>query len=266
MDPLSLIINAAINGAISGVKDTVSQAVKDVYIGFKAAIAARSSNVRLDKLERSPSNRRLQCAIRSDIERESTALLSDPEISALAQKLIELCSQEGSTIEPDTSALERSRSLQKAIETESEKFSESIRAHASNIDRIIDKLTKDQFRVIRMLRHQRRVRISGCAGSGKTLVAAEKAIRLADGGNRTLLLCHSPLLALYLKQLCAGHAIEIADYQGWLRNLRSIKGEDFTNGLWTNYDEPTSEILDAALDEIIQGDVSYDAIIVALTR
>ena len=40
-----------------------------------------------------------------------------------------------------------------------------------------------------------RLKVSGCAGSGKTLLATEKARQLAGCGKRTLLLCYNKLLA-----------------------------------------------------------------------
>ena len=45
---------------------------------------------------------------------------------------------------------------------------------------------------------RRRVEVAGCAGSGKTLLAAEKARRLAVAGYRTLLVCFNQPLATWL--------------------------------------------------------------------
>jgi hypothetical protein len=56
-------------------------------------------------------------------------------------------------------------------------------------------LTATQTRVLDGLRSSRRQEIAGCAGSGKTLLAAEKARRLAIEGFRTLLVCFNRPLA-----------------------------------------------------------------------
>tara|TARA_R110001592_G_C12811893_1_gene718086 strand:- start:11 stop:649 length:639 start_codon:yes stop_codon:yes gene_type:complete len=48
-------------------------------------------------------------------------------------------------------------------------------------------LTKDQIRVLDFLRSHRRVAVSGGAGTGKTILALEKARRLAAEGFKTLL-------------------------------------------------------------------------------
>jgi hypothetical protein len=67
-------------------------------------------------------------------------------------------------------------------------------------------LTKDQLRVLDFLRSHRRVAVSGGAGTGKTVLALEKARRLASEGFRTLLTCYNRQLADHLSSLCAGTA------------------------------------------------------------
>lgn len=64
-------------------------------------------------------------------------------------------------------------------------------------------LTKDQMRILDFLQSHRRVAVSGGAGTGKTLLALEKARRLASEGFRTLLTCYNRQLANYLARLCA---------------------------------------------------------------
>src|SRR5690606_16393286 len=46
--------------------------------------------------------------------------------------------------------------------------------------RKIEELTQQQFRVLRLLRNHRRAAIVGGAGTGKTMLAMEKAQQLAD--------------------------------------------------------------------------------------
>jgi len=65
-------------------------------------------------------------------------------------------------------------------------------------------LTKDQMRVLDLLRSRRRVAISGGAGTGKTVLALEKARRLAAEGFKTLLTCYNRQLADHLSNLCKG--------------------------------------------------------------
>ena len=67
-------------------------------------------------------------------------------------------------------------------------------------------LTHDQMRVLDFVRSHRRVAVRGGAGTGKTVLALEKARRLADEGFRTLLTCYNRQLADHLASLCAGTA------------------------------------------------------------
>ncbi|WP_169460987.1 NERD domain-containing protein [Ktedonobacter racemifer] len=62
------------------------------------------------------------------------------------------------------------------------------------------RLTQEQFQLLDFLRHHRRVAISGCAGSGKTLMAVEKAKKLHQQGFSVLLTCYNYNLAAYLRE------------------------------------------------------------------
>ncbi len=63
-------------------------------------------------------------------------------------------------------------------------------------------LTNEQMRVLDFLRCHRRVAVSGGAGTGKTVLALEKARRLASEGFRTLLTCYNRQLADHLSNIC----------------------------------------------------------------
>jgi hypothetical protein len=146
-------------------------------------------------------------------------------------------------------------------DNESKLFSNSIRAYFEPVNREIDRLTADQYRVIRQLRYVNRVRVSGCAGSGKTLVAAEKSIRLADAGMRVLFLCHSPLLADYVRNLTIGSNIDVFSFSNWIFGLAQ---QEYDVGLkqWTNYEEPYSDAIEGALRCIEAASLKYNAVVV----
>ncbi|MFN2135595.1 MAG: ATP-binding domain-containing protein, partial [Candidatus Promineifilaceae bacterium] len=61
------------------------------------------------------------------------------------------------------------------------------------------RLTEEQFSLLDFLQGTPRAAIAGCAGSGKTLLAAEKARRLAIQGWRVLLTCYNRNLATFLR-------------------------------------------------------------------
>ncbi|MQF63910.1 hypothetical protein FIM03_01245 [SAR202 cluster bacterium AD-802-L14_MRT_200m] len=63
----------------------------------------------------------------------------------------------------------------------------------------IIELTKKQRKILGFVRAQQRVCIEGAAGTGKTVLAFEKARQLAEDGVETLLLCFNELLAERLR-------------------------------------------------------------------
>jgi hypothetical protein len=124
-------------------------------------------------------------------------------------------------------------------------------------ERLIE-LTEEQFRALSLLGDRKRAAISGCAGSGKTLLAVRKAQQFANLGLNVLLTCFNAPLAEELQKRLQnvnvfhfhGLCREAADQVGY--SLRNTAGEDF-------HDEVLPQVLMEAADEI--GRV-YDAIII----
>jgi hypothetical protein len=143
---------------------------------------------------------------------------------------------------------------------ETRQFSRPIRDYLKELHRDIEQLTQEQFRVIQQLRFVKRVTISGCAGSGKTLVAAEKAVRLAKAGLRVLFLCHNPLLAEYVHHLTAGTGVRVDDFCNWVAQLSAVP-EAQRIAVWTHYDEPDSNTLQIARESLLASSQRYDSII-----
>ncbi len=67
-------------------------------------------------------------------------------------------------------------------------------------ERNLIELTREQTRLLDFLEHQPRAGIAGCCGSGKTMLALEKAKRLAADGKRVLLTCFNMNLAIWLRE------------------------------------------------------------------
>lgn len=65
----------------------------------------------------------------------------------------------------------------------------------------IKKLTESQFRVLSILQRRRRASIVGGAGTGKTMLAVEKACRLLAEGVEVLLVCYNRNLAEWLQEV-----------------------------------------------------------------
>ena len=67
----------------------------------------------------------------------------------------------------------------------------------------IDQLTRDQTRLLDILRYQRRLKVVGGAGTGKTWLALEQARRLARAGQRVALVCYTRGLARFFERTTA---------------------------------------------------------------
>ena len=92
-------------------------------------------------------------------------------------------------------------------------------------------LTHRQAGILDFLSRQRRVMISGGAGTGKTLIAREKALRVAEEGMRTLLVCYNRGLADHLREQCSGILnLDIASFHQvcyrWTERVRVDLGRD----------------------------------------
>ncbi|MFI5370291.1 MAG: NERD domain-containing protein [Candidatus Eisenbacteria bacterium] len=72
-------------------------------------------------------------------------------------------------------------------------------AQLGQFEREFTRLTDQQSRVLDLLGYQRRAAICGCAGSGKTMLAIEKARRLAGEGRRVLVTCYNKALADFIR-------------------------------------------------------------------
>lgn len=92
-------------------------------------------------------------------------------------------------------------------------------------------LTKDQMRILDFLSSHRRVAVSGGAGTGKTVLALEKARRLAAEGFKSLLTCYNRQLADHLSSLCAGTSnLEVMSFHQlchrWVQRANQVSGRD----------------------------------------
>jgi DNA replication protein DnaC len=84
----------------------------------------------------------------------------------------------------------------------------------------IDELTQSQFRVLRQLRGHKRATIIGGAGTGKTLLAIEKATQLAEQGFRVLLVCFNRNLKDWITGNLKHSNIVICTFHGLVQFAR----------------------------------------------
>ncbi len=129
-------------------------------------------------------------------------------------------------------------------------------------DREILRLSDQQFRLLDMLAGNRRVAVAGPAGSGKTLLAAEKARRLAAQGFRVLFTCFNRPLAEHLrKALADAPGIHVETFHGLAVALAGeagieLRGDRSSREFW---DEVVPRALERAVERL---GPRYDALIV----
>lgn len=92
-------------------------------------------------------------------------------------------------------------------------------------------LTERQAAILDLLSRQRRVMVAGGAGTGKTLIAREKAARAAEEGLKTLLVCYNRGLADHLREQCEGiEGLDVATFhqlcKRWIDKAKSELGRD----------------------------------------
>jgi len=123
------------------------------------------------------------------------------------------------------------------------------------------RLTRQQYLILDVLNRQRRAAICGCAGSGKTMLAAEKASRLARQRFRVLLTCFNKNLAAELRaRLKPSANLDILNFHAlcydlaWRAGVLPAKQDDDTF-----FNQQLPEALVEAADKL---GIRYDAIVV----
>ncbi len=86
-------------------------------------------------------------------------------------------------------------------------------------NRRIEELTRQQFKILNILRYQKRAAIIGGAGTGKTLLAMEKAVQLAESGLRVALVCYNTNLSAWIKHRLRHPNIEVATFHSLVGHM-----------------------------------------------
>lgn len=117
-------------------------------------------------------------------------------------------------------------------------------------DLVFDRLLREQVNILNYLIDQRTALINGAAGTGKTMIALEKARRNSSNGESVLFLCYNNMLK---EHLCENFNYSNVDYY-------TIDGLacKYTNAAIADYDKFQSELIDSS----IRGDFKYDHIII----
>ena len=89
----------------------------------------------------------------------------------------------------------------------------SMRSQLDDISTQSTSLTKDQYRVLDLLRDNPRIICQGGAGTGKTFIALEYARRQALGGKKVLITAHSKVLTTYISTQVSLDGVVICDIE-----------------------------------------------------
>jgi superfamily I DNA/RNA helicase len=126
------------------------------------------------------------------------------------------------------------------------------------------RLTEEQYFVLDMLSAHRQALVDGCAGSGKTMLAVEKARRLATEGFSTLLTCFNKNLAAAVRERLdpCPEQLRVQHFHELAHELVAAAGleQPTTEGDVSEYFRVTLPTL--LLDAVDRIDTRFDAIIV----
>ena len=132
----------------------------------------------------------------------------------------------------------------------------------------IRRLTREQYRVLDAVVGNPRVVLSGAAGTGKTVLAVEHALQLAEGPPRrkVLLVCYSRLLADHLAGRIAalprGADVEVGTYHQVVGRLLARAGVDTEPPVeWEAFNAGLEDLVVTALDRLPAGSATYDAVV-----
>ena len=114
---------------------------------------------------------------------------------------------------PDRVGPELVRRVAQAIRPDFE-LVRSLRASSDEVEERLERLTEEQYEKLDYVQNVPRMLIEGGAGTGKTFLAAEIARRHAAAGQRTLLLCFSPVLAAFLETRTREHGLQVSSVHG----------------------------------------------------
>ncbi|PWE48712.1 hypothetical protein DEM26_16560 [Thioclava sp. NG1] len=128
--------------------------------------------------------------------------------------------------------------------------------------RTIERLTAEQSWILDSLADNKEMAISGGAGSGKTVLAVEKAIRSAAEGRRTLLTCYNAPLAAHLRAVTQGNeCLVVASFHALCRALAQKAGVELpSHGAQSMFDHRLPDALVEAVSN--DPDLGFETVVI----
>lgn len=129
----------------------------------------------------------------------------------------------------------------------------------------IEELTRQQFRVLNSLRRHHRAVIVGGAGTGKTMLAMEKAQQLAEDDMRVLFLAYNRNIVSWIDRNLSDKHITVSTYHSLTGTLQQSTGLNRNRGMdWDSFTNRAPDLLLEAAEYLRRTgtDKLWDAIIV----
>jgi AAA domain/Nuclease-related domain/UvrD-like helicase C-terminal domain len=127
-------------------------------------------------------------------------------------------------------------------------------------EQAIAALTPQQFHVLDALQDLPRIAVGGAAGTGKTIVAVEDAVRSAAVGMRTVLLCVADHLADHLRSRLSGSDVTVMTFHEFCAAEASDAGLQVPSSDTDYLDTGCVEVLLKAAES--RPEMRFDAVIV----
>lgn len=128
-----------------------------------------------------------------------------------------------------------------------------------SIDEELIELTHNQIQILHGLRLVKRVAVVGGAGTGKTVLAVEKARQLASADKKTLLLCYNELLRAHLIRQLSGSRVDVHTFHSFAGTILRMAGQ--SGGPQADNEWFESRAADDLAEALKNGGPKYDAVI-----
>jgi superfamily I DNA and RNA helicase len=188
---------------------------------------------------------------------EDSILITSNDLSSIENKILKLTSNKFDDEDNDINSKVIDW-LNSKVESNF-KITTKLKDQLKHIDNRIVELSEEQSKLFDILSLQKEVHILGVAGSGKTILATNKAVQLAEEGKEVLLICFNSVLGTEFKKISLKH--KNLNANNYHKILKSYCIEN--RKLYENFEEMEEYFVQCILEERID---KYDAILIDETQ